>query len=144
MNKVCLTGRITKDIEIRYTQNNVAISNFTLAVTRNYKNADGTYETDFITCVAYNKTAELLSKYIKKGDLLGIEGRIQTRRYEDKDGKTIYITEINVDNMDFLQPKGNSTNKEEKPSEEPKKGISDDIFEEFGNSIEITEDEIAF
>lgn len=143
MNRVCLNGRLTKDIEIRYTQNNVAVSNFTLAVTRKFKNQDGEYESDFINCVAYKNTAELLSKYIKKGDLLGIEGRIQTRSYEDKDGKHVYVTEIIVESIDFLQSKS-STKQEEKPVEEPKKGLNDDVFESFGKQIEIDESDIAF
>ncbi len=144
MNKVCLIGRATKNIEIRYTQNNVAVSQFTLAVTRKFKNANGDYESDFINCVAYKSTAELLSKYVKKGDLLGVEGRIQTRNYENEEGKRVYITEIVVDSIDFLQSKGNSTKQEEKPLEETKKGLSDDVFSDFGSSIEITDDDIAF
>lgn len=140
MNKVCLTGRITKNIELKYNQNNVAITNFTLAVTRKFKNQNGEYESDFINCIAYKSTAELLSKYVKKGDLLGIEGRIQTRNYE-KDGKRIYVTEVIVDSIDFLQAKKDEFKQETKNT---KQKLSDDVFSEFGSSVEITDDDIAF
>ena len=140
MNKVCITGRLVKDIEIRYTQNNVAVTQFTLAVTRKFKNANGDYESDFINCVTYRNTAEVLSKYTKKDDLIGIEGRIQTRNYENQEGKKVYVTEVIVESVDFLASK-----KEEKPKEEPvKQKLSDEVFSEFGSSIEIDESDIAF
>lgn len=140
MNKVCLTGRITKNIELKYNQNNVAITSFTLAVTRKFKNQNGEYESDFINCIAYKSTAELLSKYTGEGDLIGIEGRIQTRNYENQEGKKVYVTEVIVESVDFLASK-----KEEKPKEEPvKQKLSDEVFSEFGSSIEIDESDIAF
>lgn len=140
MNKVCLTGRTTKDIELKYNQNNIAITSFTLAVTRKFKNQNGEYESDFINCIAYKSTAELLSKYVKKGDLIGIEGRIQTRNYE-KDEKRIYVTEVIVDSIDFLQSRKDESKQE---TENAKQKLSDDVFSEFGSSIEITDDDIAF
>lgn len=146
MNKACITGRLTKDIDLRYTQNNVVVVQFNLAVTRRYKNNNGDYESDFINCVAYRQVAELLNKYTKKGDLIGVEGKIQTRNYENKDGKKVYITEVIVENIDFL-----STNKIEKDPmageikiEPVKQKLSDDVFSDFGNSIEITDEDIAF
>lgn len=144
VNKVCLTGRVTKNIELKYTQNNIAITNFTLAVTRKFKNQNGEYESDFINCIAYKSTAELLSKYVKKGDLLGIEGRIQTRNYEDKDGKRVYVTEVIVDSIDFLQSRKDESKQETTKTENIKKKLSDDVFSEFGSSIEITDNDIAF
>ena len=144
MNKVCLTGRITKNIELKYNQNNVAITSFTLAVTRKFKNQNGEYESDFINCIAYKSTAELLNKYVKKGDLLGIEGRIQTRNYEDKDGKRVYVTEVIVDSIDFLQSRKDESKQEATKTENTKQKLSDDVFSEFGSSIEITDDDIAF
>ena len=144
MNKVCLTGRITKNIELKYNQNNVAITSFTLAVTRKFKNQNGEYESDFINCIAYKSTAELLNKYVKKGDLLGIEGRIQTRNYEDKDGKRVYVTEVIVDSIDFLQSRKDESKQETTEKENTKQKLSDDVFSEFGSSIEITDDDIAF
>ena len=144
MNKVCLTGRITKNIELKYNQNNVAITSFTLAVTRKFKNQNGEYESDFINCIAYKSTAELLNKYVKKGDLLGIEGRIQTRNYEDKDGKRVYVTEVIVDSIDFLQSRKDESKQDTTKTENTKQKLSDDVFSEFGSSIEITDDDIAF
>ena len=144
MNKVCLTGRITKNIELKYNQNNVAITSFTLAVTRKFKNQNREYESDFINCIAYKSTAELLNKYVKKGDLLGIEGRIQTRNYEDKDGKRVYVTEVIVDSIDFLQSRKDESKQETTKTENTKQKLSDDVFSEFGSSIEITDDDIAF
>lgn len=138
MNKVCLNGRLTKDIELRHTQSDVTIAQFTLAVTRKFKNSNGDYESDFINCIAYKKTAELMNEYVKKGDLIGIEGRIQTRSYDDKNGKKVYVTEVMVESVDFLASK-----KEEKPAEkkEPvKQKLSDDVFADFGTQIEIDED----
>ena len=144
MNNVCLTGRITKNIELKYNQNNVAITSFTLAVTRKFKNQNGEYESDFINCIAYKSTAELLNKYVKKGDLLGIEGRIQTRNYEDKDGKRVYVTEVIVDSIDFLQSRKDESKQETTKTENTKQKLSDDVFSEFGSSIEITDNDIAF
>ena len=144
MNKVCLTGRITKNIELKYNQNNDAITSFNLAVTRKFKNQNGEYESDFINCIAYKSTAELLNKYVKKGDLLGIEGRIQTRNYEDKDGKRVYVTEVIVDSIDFLQSRKDESKQETTKTENTKQKLSDDVFSEFGSSIEITDNDIAF
>lgn len=105
MNKCCLVGRITKDVEIRYTQNQNACVMFTLAVNREFRNPDGSYGTDFISCVAWNNQAEFLSKYVKKGYLLGVSGRIQTRTYQTQNGETKAITEVIVENIENLTPK---------------------------------------
>lgn len=145
MNKVCITGRMVKNVELRYTQNNVAVAQFTLAVTRKFKNQSGDYESDFINCVAYKSTAELLSKYVEKGDLIGVEGRIQTRNYENNEGKRIYITEIIADSIDFLQSKSKKEGKDSSNVVENKSsGLSDDVFSDFGSSIEITDEDISF
>ena len=148
MNRVCLNGRLTKDIDLRYTQNNVPIVQFTLAVQRKFKNQNGDYESDFINCVAYKKTAELMNEWLKKGDLIGIEGRIQTRSYDDKNGKKVYVTEVIVENVEFLATKKKEYEKDPMAGEikiEPvKQKLSDDVFSDFGNSIEITDEEIAF
>lgn len=105
MNKCCLVGRITKDVEIRYTQSQNACVMFTLAVNRDFRNPDGSYSADFISCVAWNNQAEFLSKYVKKGYLLGVSGRIQTRTYQTQNGETRAITEVIVDSVENLTPK---------------------------------------
>ena len=148
MNRVCLNGRLTKDIDLRYTQNNVAVASFTLAVQRKFKNSNGDYESDFINCIAYKKMAELMNEYVKKGDLIGIEGRIQTRSYDDKNGKKVYITEVIVESIDFLASKRQSYEKDPNAGEvkiEPvKQKLSDDVFSDFGSSIEITDEDLGF
>ena len=102
MNKVILIGRLTKDPEIRYTQNNTPVCNFTLAVDRRFSKDK---QADFINCQAWQKTAEFITKYFGKGNLLAIVGRIQTRTWEDNEGKKRYITEVIVDEVYFAGSK---------------------------------------
>lgn len=142
MNKAFLIGRLTKDPELRYTESNKAIANFTVAIDRQYTNSQGEKETDFINIVTFQKQAENIKKYVTKGSLVAADGRIQTRSYEDKDGKRVYVTEVIADRVQFLNTK--SAKDEEKTLEEPKKGLNDDVFSEFGSSIEITDDDVAF
>ncbi|MFD1430611.1 single-stranded DNA-binding protein [Lacticaseibacillus mingshuiensis] len=104
-NVVALTGRLTRNPELKYTQSGAAVATFTLAVDRNYLNAQGKRETDFINCVIWKKAAENLANYINKGSLVGVNGSVQTRSYDDKDGKRVYVTEVNVDNVTFLDTK---------------------------------------
>lgn len=104
MNKATLIGRTTKDIELRQTTSGKSVCNFTLAVNRDFKNADGEYDTDFITCVAYGSSAETISKWVHKGNKFCVVGRIQVRTYE-KQGLTMYATEIIVESFEFLEPK---------------------------------------
>lgn len=104
MNKVILIGRNTKDIELKRTTTGTSVSEFSIAVKRTYK-TNGEYESDFFNCVAFNKLAETISVYVKKGDQIGIEGKLQTRNYTNKEGRKIYITEIVVDNIEFLSTK---------------------------------------
>ena len=131
MNKIILTGRLTKNPELRYTTSNVAVCQFSLAVTRNFKNQNGEYESDFITCITYRNSAEMMAEWTKKGDLLGIEGRLQTRSYDDKDGKKVYVSEVIVDRVEFL-----SSRKKEETVEEPEQEVRDP-FEEFGDAVTI-------
>lgn len=99
MNKVNLVGRVTKDIELRATKNGKSVTSFYLAINKNTKEEG----TDFIPCVAWGKTAELLSKYISRGDRIGVSGRINTRNYEDKYKKTVYVTEVVVEELYFFE-----------------------------------------
>lgn len=118
MNKVELIGRTTKDIELRYTEGSqTAFTRFTLAVQRR-KKVEGQPDADFINCQAWKTTAELLEKYVKKGDRIAIAGRLNVSSYE-KDGKKVYNTEVIVDEVEFLEPK----NKEQKQAEEEPSGI---------------------
>lgn len=104
MNRVCLIGNLTKAVEIRYTQSGLGVAHFTLAINREIKKKDGTYDTDYINCVAYGNQAELVSKYLDKGSKISVEGHIQTGSYE-KDGKKIYTTDIVVEKIQFLDSK---------------------------------------
>ena len=104
MNKVTLVGRLTKEPELRYTQSQTAVTSFTLAVDRR-KKEDGA---DFINCVAWSKTAELVKQYVHKGHRLGVAGRISTRSHEDSNNTRHYVVEVTADEIEFLQPKEES------------------------------------
>src|SRR5699024_10838429 len=108
INNFIGVGRLTRDAELRYSANGVAVANFTLAITRRFDKD----EADFIRCVAFKKTAELISQHVKKGQQLGIEGSIQTGSYDDKDGKRVYTTDVIVNQFQFLEPR----NASEQPS----------------------------
>lgn len=105
MNKVVIIGRSVRDIELKQLASGTSVAEFSVAVKRSFKSANGEYESDFFDCVAFKNTAELISRYVKKGDMLGVEGRLQTRNYTNKEGRRIYVTEIIVENVEFLQPK---------------------------------------
>lgn len=109
INNVTLIGRMTKDTDLRYTQSGKAVATFTLAVNRNFTNAQGEREADFIMCTAWDKTAELLAKYTNKGSLVGVEGRIQTRNYENNQGQRVYVTEVVANNVQFLDSKNDKS-----------------------------------
>lgn len=106
INRVVLVGRLTKDPELRFTPNGVASTRFTLAVNRTFTNQNGEKEADFIQCQAWRKQAENLANYMKKGNMVGIEGRIQTGSYEGQDGKRVYTTDVVCDSIQFLEPRG--------------------------------------
>ena len=110
MNKVILIGRLARDPEMRTTPSGVATTSFTIAVQRNYANAQGDREADFISCVAWRKQAENIAKYCSKGSQVAVEGRIQTRNYDAQDGIKRYVTEVIADNVSFLG--GRSTSSE--------------------------------
>jgi single-strand DNA-binding protein len=105
MNRVVLVGRLTKDPELRFTPNGVAVATFTLAVNRSFTNAQGEREADFINCVVWRRPAENAANFLKKGSLAGVDGRVQTRSYEGQDGKRIYVTEVMAESVQFLEPK---------------------------------------
>ena len=106
LNKVILIGRTTKEVELRRTSNGTAVATFTLALDNRYVLKDGKPSTDFISCVAWSNTAETMEKYVRKGALIAVEGRIQTRNYDNKDGNRVYITEVVVETMRMLESRG--------------------------------------
>lgn len=156
MNKAMLIGRLVKDPELKMTETSKReVCQFTIAINRPYTNEDGERKADFINCVVWDKLAENLSKYQKKGNQIAVEGRIQTRNYEDKDGKRVYVTEIIATNITFLDSKGTSdsvNNLEEPPVKAgPITGeqidsipTENDPFAAFGDSIEVNDSDLPF
>ncbi|QKQ06028.1 single-stranded DNA-binding protein [Staphylococcus saprophyticus] len=112
INRVVLVGRLTKDPEFRTTPSGVNVTNFTLAVNRTFTNAQGEREADFINVVVFRKQAENVNKYLFKGNLAGVDGRIQSRSYENNEGKRVFITEVVADNVQFLEPKNTNSNQQ--------------------------------
>ena len=110
MNRINLVGRLTKDSELKYTPNGVAVCSFTLAVDRNFKNGQGEREADFIPVVVYRQLAELCAEYLSKGKLAGIDGRLQVRTYQAQDGQRRWVYEVVADNVQFLSPKDKDGN----------------------------------
>lgn len=123
INTCTLVGRLTKDIDLRSTRDGKSVAQFTLAVDRDKKDSGA----DFINCIAWGKSAEILERYVHKGDMLGIIGKIQTRNYEDRTGKKVYVTEVMVDRFQFLERKQNP---------EPVKytEVSDDFVQDVSNT----------
>ncbi|WP_077325737.1 single-stranded DNA-binding protein [Virgibacillus siamensis] len=116
INNTTLVGRLTKDCDLRYSQNGKAIANFNLAVNRQFKNQNGEREADFINIVQFGKGAEVTAQYVGKGSQVGVTGRIQTRNYENNEGKRIYVTEVVAEQVAFLDSKGdNKPKQEQKP-----------------------------
>lgn len=109
MNKIILIGRMSKDIEIRYTQNQKEVGNFDLAVNRNYKNANGEYDTDFFKCIAWGNLAKTIQTYTSKGSQIAIEGRVENRTYQANDGTNRYVTEVVVEGVHLIDFKKNET-----------------------------------
>lgn len=132
MNKVILIGRLTADPDLRYTQSQKPVATYRLAVDRPFK-TEGQPEADFITCIAWNKNAEFVSKHLTKGTKIAIEGRIQTRNYDDKDGKKVFVTEVVVDRHEFCEnKKAESSGKEEAHS-------NIDDLQQFGDVVHFTD-----
>lgn len=110
INRVVLVGRLTKDADLKYTSSGTAVASFTLAVNRQFTNQSGEREADFINCVVWRKQAESLANFTRKGSLIGVEGRLQTRSYDNQQGQRVYVTEVVVDSFSLLEPK--ATNEE--------------------------------
>jgi len=139
MNRIELTGRLTADPELRYTESNKAYTRFSLAVNRNFKNKDGEYDADFFNIVAWDKRAEVICSNVKKGHRFGVAGRLQTTRYEKQDGSIGYQTDVIIEDFDFLESKP----REDAPAPdypEPE----EDPFTDFGDSVEISDDDLPF
>ncbi len=157
MNKVFLIGRLTRDPELRYTGSNVPVATFSIAVNRPFSNQAGEREADFINVVIWRKQAENVKNYMTKGSQVAVDGRIQTRSYDDQNGQKRYVTEVVADNVEFLGSKGSSNNGANQDlgtgptpydfpeTQAPKTtDVTENPFADFGNSIEISDDELPF
>lgn len=138
LNNVVLIGRLTKDPELRYTQNGTAVATFILAVDRPFTNQGGEREADFISIQVWRKAAEAVANYLGKGSLAAVQGRIQTRNYDNQEGRRIYVTEVVAENVRFLDSK-----KREGQSNQSKSN-SYDPFAGNGQPIDISDDDLPF
>ncbi len=160
INNVVLVGRLTRDPELRFTANGSAVATFNLAVNRNFTNQSGEREADFVNCVIWRKPAETLVNYAKKGTLLGVVGRIQTRNYENQQGQKVYVTEVVCDNFQLLESRNaneqrqntenfNNQNKQSqlfdsrKPNDMPNFDRDSDPFGQ-SSQIDISDDDLPF
>ena len=113
INNVVLVGRMTRDAELRYTPSDQAVATFALAVNRNFKNQDGEREADFVKCVIWRQQAENLANWVKKGALIGVTGRIQTRSYKNQKGQRVYVTEVVAESFQLLESRGQQSNSQD-------------------------------
>ncbi len=151
MNRVVLVGRLTKEVELRFTPQGTAVATFTLAVNRTFTNQKGEREADFVNIVVWRKPAENAANYLKKGSLCGVDGRIQTRNYEGTDGKRIYVTEVVAESVQFLEPKNSSGGNNSQNTQSYQQGnqnqsqtrINEDPFA-GGGQIDISDDDLPF
>lgn len=127
LNSTVLVGRMTDNAKLRYTPNNQAVATFSLAVNRNFKSQNGEREADFINCVIWRQQAENLANWAKKGALIGITGRIQTRNYENQQGQRVYVTEVVADNFQLLESKDRG-NQSQSYNKQPDFGRNEDPF----------------
>ena len=138
INRVVLIGRLTKDVEVRYTQSGVAVGTFSLAVNRPFTNASGEREADFINAVIWRKAAENFANFTHKGALVAIEGRLQTRNYEDGNGKRVYVTEVVADNFSLLEKKSDGQ------QSAPKSQAPDPFANQGNKPIDIDPNDLPF
>ena len=113
INNVVLVGRMTRDAELRYTPSDQAVATFALAVNRNFKNQDGEREADFVKCVIWRQQAENLANWVKKGALIGVTGRIQTRSYKNQQGQCVYVTEVVAESFQLLESRVEQSNSQD-------------------------------
>lgn len=155
INNLTLVGRLTKDPDLKYTGNGTAVATFTLAVNRNFTNQSGEREADFVNCVIWRKPAETLANYAKKGVLIGVTGRIQTRSYDNQQGQKVYVTEVIADNFQLLESKkadssqktqgGGVSNSQTNNYTRNQQNRNNDESDPFGNSsIDISDDDLPF
>lgn len=142
INNTVLVGRMVRDAELKYTPNNQAVATFTLAVNRNFKTQNGEREADFINCVIWRQQAENLANWAKKGALIGITGRIQTRNYENQQGQRVYVTEVVADSFQLLEfNKQNDQSQTQNHNQQPNFGRNEPMQ---SNPMDISDDDLPF
>ncbi|CDN24574.1 single-stranded DNA-binding protein [Lacticaseibacillus rhamnosus] len=144
LNSVALTGRLTKDVDLRYTQSGTAVGSFTIAVDRQFRSANGNRETDFISCAIWRKSAENLAKFTHKGSLIGVEGHVQTRTYDNAQGNKVYVTEVIVDNFALLEPRQTSQDSQQRSSNNPAAASEDNGFANNSQPVDVSDDDLPF
>lgn len=142
INRVILVGRLTKDPEYRQTPNGVSVATFTLAVNRPFTNSQGEREADFINVVVFRKQAENVSKYLSKGSLAGVDGRIQSRSYENNEGRRVFVTEVVADNVQFMDSKG--SNQQNNQSQQQGQAPAGNNLITNDNNANIDDDDLPF
>ena len=141
MNRVCLVGRLTTKPELRYTNSNLPFSRFSIAVNRNFSNNQGQREADFINVIVWRKQAENVCNFLDKGSLVGVEGKIQTTKYTDRDGNNKVMFEVVADSVQFLENKKKEEKKEEIDLHSDRKdGVEVDPFADFADEVVIPDD----
>lgn len=141
INVVAITGRLVRDPELRFSKSGIAFCSFTLAVDRTFKSASGEREADFINVVAFRKTAELAAEYLRKGSMAGVSGRLQTRSYENNDGRRVFVTEVVAEQVQFLSPSGSGRSQKDDSGWNQ---TPNDPFAGGGKTIEIDDDDLPF
>lgn len=145
INRVVLVGRLTADPQLSYTPSGIAVAKFTLAVNRTFNNAQGQKEADFVNCTIWRKQAENAANYLKKGSLVGVEGRIQTGSYEGTDGKRVYTTEVVADSVQFLEPKSkDSSTGTPNNQQQSYTRVDEDPFSNNSGPIQVSDDDLPF
>ncbi|MFW3518633.1 single-stranded DNA-binding protein [Staphylococcus caprae] len=142
LNRVVLVGRLTKDPEFRTTQNGVNVATFTLAVNRNFKNKNGEQQADFINVVVFRQQAENVNNYLSKGNLAGVDGRIQSRSYENKEGQRVYVTEVVADSVQFLEPKNSNQQNNQPQQQRGQAPAGNNPFS--NNNADVDDDDLPF
>lgn len=135
INNVTLIGRLTRDAELRHTQTNIATAQFNIACNRNFKNANDEYDADFINCVMWREQAERFCNWTRKGMLVGIVGRIQTRSYENQQGQRVYVTEVVAENFQILEKRDNTANQN---------SMTEQMPPSYTSPMDITDDKLPF
>ena len=153
INRVVLVGRLTKDVELRKTNSNISVCSFTLACNRRFQSQQGGQSADFINCIAWRQSADFLAKYASKGSIVGVEGRITTRSYDNQSGQKVYVTEVTCDSVQLIGGSRSSANETSNTSSfnqtftpSVDQGYNQGMEDDFSDtpSLDISSDDLPF